>query len=53
MSEPMAFSVAVRDKEGGAKLFRIQHEAVKDHEQVMALVRDEIPDAQVILVSIG
>lgn len=47
------FSVAVRDKDGVAKLFRIQHESVQDHEQVIALVRDEIPDALVILASVN
>ena len=52
MSTP-CFSVAVRDKEGTAKLFRIQHQSVESHEQVMALVRDELPDARVILVSVN
>ena len=52
MSTPI-FSVVVRDKEGVAKLFRISHESVQDHEQVMALVRDEIQDALVILASVN
>ena len=52
MSTPV-FSAAVRDKEGVAKLFRISHESIQDHEQVIALVREEIPDAQVILVGMN
>ena len=52
MSTP-SFSVAVRDKEGVAKLFRIRHESVQDHEQVLVLVRAEIPDARVILASVA
>ena len=52
MSPPATFSVAVRNKEGKPCLFRIAHEAVENHEQVMALVWEEIPDAQVILVGI-
>jgi hypothetical protein len=52
MSTPR-FVVAVRDKEGVAKLFRIQHESVQNYEQVMALVRDEIPDVRVILASVN
>ena len=52
MSAPV-FSVAIRDKDGVAKLFRIQHESVQAHDQVMALVRSEIPDAQVILASVA
>lgn len=52
MSTP-TFSVAVRDKAGVARLFRVRHEAVQDHEQVLALVRQELPDAQVILVSVA
>lgn len=52
MSAPH-FTEAVRDKEGVAKLFRIQHESVQDHEQVIALVRAEIPDARVILASVN
>ena len=47
------FSVAVRDKEGEASLFRICHEAIQTHEQVMVLVREEIPDARVILVGMN
>ena len=52
MSTPL-FSVAVRDKEGVAKLFRIQHESVQGHEQVVALVRAEVPDVRVVLVSVN
>ena len=52
MSPPTTFSVAVRNKEGTSCLFRIAHEAVQNHEQVMVLVREEIPDAKVILVGI-
>lgn len=47
------FTVAVRNKAGVASLFRITHEEVQDHEQVMDLVREEIPDAKVILVGMG
>ena len=53
MNAPSTFSVAVRNKEGTSCLFRIAHEAVQNHEQVMALVREEIPDAQVILASVA
>ena len=49
---PAVFSVAVRGKEGDARLFRISHAEIQTHEQVMALVREEIPDAQVILVGL-
>lgn len=52
MSSPV-FSVALRDKDGVAKLFRIHHEEVQDHDQVLALVRAEIPDARVILTSVA
>ena len=52
MSAPV-FSVAVRNKEGEASLFRIAHAEVQTHEQVMDLVRQEIPDARVILVGLG
>ena len=52
MNAPPTFSVAVRNKEGTPGLFRIAHEAVQNHEQVMVLVREEIPDAKVILVGI-
>lgn len=52
MNTPV-FSVAVRDKEGVAKLFRISHESIQDHEQVIALVRAEVPDARVILASVN
>lgn len=47
------FSIAVRDKEGEASLFRICHEAIQTHKQVMVLVREEIPDARVILVGMN
>lgn len=46
------FTVAVRNKSGEACLFRVAHESIQNHEQVMALVREEIPDAKVILVGI-
>ena len=52
MSAPV-FSVAVRNKEGEASLFRITHVEIQTLDQVMALVREEIPDAQVILVGLG
>ena len=52
MNAPPTFSVAVRNKEGAPCLFRIAHETIQNHEQVMALVREEIPDAKVILVGI-
>ena len=52
MSAPV-FSVAVRNKKGEASLFRVSHEAIQTHEQVMVLVREEIPDAKVVLVGIG
>ena len=51
MSAP-AFSVAVRGKDGKAGLLRVQHESIQSHEQVMALVKEELPDAEVILVSV-
>ena len=47
------FSVAVHSKEGEASLFRIAHAEIQSHEQVLALVREELPDAKVILVGIG
>ena len=52
MSAPV-FSVAVRNKEWEASLFRIAHAEIQTHEQVMEMVRAEIPDAQVILVGLG
>lgn len=52
MSTPQ-FSVAVRNKEGTPCLFRIAHQEIQTLDQVMALVREEIPDAQVILVGLG
>ena len=52
MSVP-AFSVAVRGKDGKAGLLRVQHESIQSHEQVMALVKEELPDAVVILVSLN
>ena len=53
MIPPPTFSVAVRNKEGKPCLFRIAHAEIQTHEQVMELVREEIPDAQVILVGIA
>lgn len=52
MGAPL-FSVAVRKQDGESSLFRICHEAIQTHEQVIALVREEIPDARVILVGMG
>lgn len=52
-SPPVTFSVAVRNKEGKPCLFRIAHEEIQSHEDVMALVREEIPDAKVILVGVA
>ena len=52
MSAPV-FSVAVRNKEGVANLFRVAHTEIQTHEQVLELVRAEIPDAQVILVGLS
>ena len=49
MSAPI-FSIAVRNKEGVAILFRVAHAEIQTHEQVLELVRAEIPDARVILV---
>lgn len=53
MNAQSSFSVAIRNKEGTSCLFRIAHETTQNHEQVMALVREEIPDAKVILGGIG
>ncbi len=50
---PPVFSVAVRTTNGTTGLFRISHEEVRDHEQVMSLVRGVLPEAKVILVGIG
>ena len=47
------FSVAVRDKSGVAGLLRIQHESIQSHEQVRDLVKEELPDEVVILVSVN
>lgn len=47
------FQVAVRNKDGQASLFRLSHAEIQTHEQVMAMVRDEIPEAAVILVSVA
>lgn len=47
------FKVAVRKQDGETSLFRLSHEAIQSHEQVVALVREEMPDAQTILVGIG
>ena len=52
MNAPLTFSVAVRNKEEAPYLFRIAHETIQNHEQVMALVREEIPYANVILVGL-
>ena len=52
MAAPV-FSVAVRTKEGVPGLFRLSHEDIQDHEQVVAMVRNEMPEAQVILVGLG
>ena len=52
MTTPV-FKVAVRDDAGQAAMFRISHAEVRSHEQVIALVKAELPDAQVILVGIG
>jgi len=52
MNAPPTFSVAVRNKEGTPCLFRIARADIQSHEQAMALVREEIPDAKVILVGI-
>lgn len=52
MSAPV-FTVAVRNKEEEASLFRIAHVEIQTHEQVMELVRAEIPDARVILVGLA
>lgn len=50
---PATFSVAVRKREGQPCLFRIAHTDIQSHEQVIALVREEIPDARVILVGMN
>ena len=47
------FSVAVWDKDGVAGLLRIQHESIQSHEQVRDLVKEELPDEVVILVSVN
>ena len=47
------FKVAVRDDAGQAVMFRVSHSTIQSHEQVLALVREELPDAKVILVGIG
>lgn len=52
MTTPV-FKVAVRDDAGQSAMFRVSHEAIQSHEQVLALVREELPDAKVILVGIG
>ena len=52
MNARPTFSVAVRNNEGAPCLFRTAHETIQNQEQVMALVREEIPDAKVILVGI-
>ena len=52
MTAPI-FRVAVQDDAGQAAMFRVSHEAIQSHEQVLALVREELPDAKVILVRIG
>ena len=49
---PAVFSVAVRKQDGQASLFHVSHIEIQTHEQVMALVREEIPDAKVILVGL-
>ena len=52
MTAPI-FRVAVRDDARQVAMFRVSHEAIQSHEQVLALVREELPDAKVILVGIG
>lgn len=52
MSTP-TFTVAVRDVAGQSAIFRISHAEIQTHEQVIVLVREEIPDAQVILVGMN
>lgn len=52
-SPPTIFSVAARSREGTPCLFRVAHKEIQSYEQVMALVRDEMPDARVILVGIS
>jgi len=52
-SPPVTFSVAVRNKEGKPCLFRIAHEEIQTYEQAMSLTREQLPDAQVILVGVA
>lgn len=47
------FTVAVRNKAGEACLFRVAHESVQTLEQAREVVRESVPDAQVILVGLG
>lgn len=53
MNAQSSFSVAVRNKEGAPCLFRTAHESVQTLEQAREVVREPVPDAQVILVGIG
>lgn len=52
MTTPV-FTVAVRDAEGQAAMFRISHAEIQSHEQVRALVQTEMPGAAVILVGMN
>ena len=52
MTAPI-FTVAVRDVAWQSAMLRISHAEIQTHEQVMELVRTELPDAQVILVGLA
>ena len=47
------FTVAVRNKSGEACLFRVAHESVQTLEQAREVVRESVPDAQVILAGMN
>ena len=46
------FQIAARGPDGKAGLLRIQHEDIRTIECALALTRNELPDAKVILVAV-
>lgn len=46
------FHVAIRNADGHLTIFHMQHPEITSLEQVMALVKEDVPDAKTVLIGI-